>query len=131
MPDFDLRAFYRRYIDMLNAREFNRIDEFVHDRVTAKGQPYTRDDVVAAWEELVDAVPDFTWQVEDQVIEGDKVAVRLLATGTPVKKWLGLGATGARVAFTELAIYKVRDGRFEQMTSLFDVQAVQDQLTFA
>ena len=131
MPAFDLRAFYRRYIDMLNAREFDRIDEFVHDRITAKGQSYTRDDVFAAWEELVDAVPDFTWQVEDQIIEGDKVAVRLLATGTPVKKWLGLDATGARVAFTELAMYKVRDGRFEQMTALFDVQAVQDQLTFA
>jgi len=128
MSDIDLRAFYHRYIDMLNARKFNRIDDFVHDRVTVKGQPYRRDDVLAAWEDLVDAVPDFTWQVEDLVIEGDRVAVRLLDTGTPVKEWLGLDATGARVAFTEFAFYKVRDGRFEQMWALFDAQAVQDQL---
>jgi len=105
MSDIDLRAFYHRYIDMLNARKFNRIDDFVHDRVTVKGQPYRRDDVLAAWEDLVDAVARFHMAGRRPRHRGRiGVAVRLLDTGTPVKEWLGLDATGARVAFTEFAI---------------------------
>ena len=68
----DLRDFYRRYIALLNARDFERLGEFVHDEVTQNGAPATRDDMAAALREHTQAIPDLVWEVQELVIEGDR-----------------------------------------------------------
>ena len=50
----------------------------------------------------------------------DRIAARVVNTGTPVKEWLGVAPTGKSNEVMEYAIYKVRDGRFVQMTNLHD-----------
>ncbi|MFD0311898.1 ester cyclase [Streptomyces sp. NPDC059517] len=129
MSDTELRDFFQRYIDALNAHEFHRMTEFVHDEVLMNGRPVTRDDVIAAQTEHTDAVPDFTWRVEDLAVDGDRVASRLFNRGTPAKEWFGVQPTGATVEYAEFAFHKVRDGRFYEMNYLMDAQAVQQQLT--
>ncbi|WP_247706256.1 ester cyclase [Streptomyces liliiviolaceus] len=129
MSDTELRAFFQRYIDALNAHEFHRMTEFVHDDVLMNGRPVTRDDVIAAQTEHTDAVPDFTWRVEDLAIDGDQVAARLFNRGTPAKEWFGVHPTGATVEYAEFAFHKVRDGKFYEMNYLMDAQAVRQQLT--
>ncbi|GAA2350339.1 hypothetical protein [Streptomyces violaceusniger] len=62
MSDAELRDFFQRYIDALNAHEFHRMTEFVHDELIMNGWPVTRNDVIAAQESHTDAVPDFTWR---------------------------------------------------------------------
>lgn len=128
MSDTDLREFYLRYIDLINNREFDRLHEFVHDEAFMNGQRVSRDEVVEAFLGHTGAVPDFAWNVQDLVIEGDHIAARLVDTGTPVKEWLGLAPTGASVEFTEVAFYEVRDGRFERMWYMMDAATVQRQL---
>lgn len=129
MSDAELRNFFQRYIDALNSHEFQRMTEFIHDNPVMNGHPVTRDDVIAALEGHTDAVPDFTWRVEDLAIDGDRVAARLFNKGTPAKEWLGAPPTGATVEFAEYAFHKVRDGRFHEMNYLIDAQAVERQLT--
>jgi predicted ester cyclase len=73
-------------------------------------------------------IPDLVWNIEELVIEGDRIAARLLDRGTPAEEWLGLAPTGASVEFTECAFYRIRDGRFESAWYLMDVAAVQRQL---
>jgi predicted ester cyclase len=125
----DLRDFYERYIAMLNAREFDRLDEFFHEEVEQNGKPGTRDEIFASLTHHTEALPDFVWNLQDLVIEGDRIAARLLDTGTPTEEWLGLNPTGGvSVEFTECAFYKVRDGRFESSWYLMDGLAVQAQL---
>ncbi|MEV5980911.1 ester cyclase [Streptomyces sp. NPDC052114] len=128
MSDAELRDFFRRYIAALNAHEFHRMTEFIHDTLVMNGRPVTRDDVVADQEGHADAVPDFTWRVLDVAIDGDRVAARLFNWGTPVKEWFGVPPTGATVEYAEYAFHKVRDGRFCEMNYLIDAQAVQRQL---
>ncbi|MFE2849115.1 hypothetical protein ACFXKS_37520 [Streptomyces scopuliridis] len=48
MSTTDLRTFYQRYIDMLNAHELHRVDEFINDELTHYGQAVTRDQAFAA-----------------------------------------------------------------------------------
>lgn len=124
----ELRSFYLSYIDLANNRDFDRMDEFAHDEVIMNGVPVARDDVVAALRGHVAAVPDFLWEVQDLVVDGDRVAARLIDTGTPVLEWNGLAPTGASVSFTETAFYQVEDGRFKVMWYMMDVDALRQQL---
>ena len=129
MSDTDLRAFFERYLAVLNAHDLDRLSEFVHDDVVVNGQAMTREEMVGAVRAHIDAVPDLTWRVADLVIAGDTVAARFLNTGTPVKAWFGAGPNGRTVEYAEHVLHKVRDGRFFEQNFLLDVAAVRDQLS--
>ncbi|MFJ8782304.1 ester cyclase [Streptomyces sp. NPDC102476] len=129
MSDSDLRAFYLRYIEALNAHKFDGMDEFISDRTTLNGEPATRDDLIAVQKHDVDAVPDLRWELKELLFDGDRLAARLVNRGTPVKKWLGVAPTGASFEIVEYAIYQVHDGRFVHMTALHDAGELLRQLT--
>jgi predicted ester cyclase len=129
VSDSDLRAFYLRYIEQLNAHEFDRMDEFINDRTTLNGEPATRADLLAVQRADVDAVPDLHWELEELLFDGDRLAARLVNTGTPVKEWLGVAPSGASFEIVEYAIYQVHDGRFVHMTALHDAGELLRQLT--
>lgn len=129
MSESDLRGFYLRYIEALNAHDFHYMDEFINDRTTLNGEPATRDDLIAVQRRDVDAVPDLHWDLEELLLDGDRLAARLVNTGTPVKEWLGVTPTGASFEITEYAIYQVHDGRFTHMAALHDAGELRRQLT--
>ncbi|MEU9547356.1 ester cyclase [Streptomyces mirabilis] len=129
MSENALRDFYVRYIEALNAHEFDRMNEFINDTTTLNGEPGTRDDVIAVLKGDAAAVPDFHWELKDLLFDGDRLAARLVNTGTPVKEWLGVAPTGASFEIEEYAIYQVRDGRFVHMTALHDADELLSQLT--
>lgn len=129
MTQSDLHDWYMRYVDALNAHEFDRMHEFINDEVLLGDQSGTRDDVVAVLKGIVDAVPDIRWEVDELLFDRNGIAVRATNTGTPVKEWLGVPPSGASFKIVEYAIYKVRDGRFVQMTNLHDSAEMLRQLT--
>ena len=55
--------------------------------------------------------------------------MRAINTGTPVKEWLGVSASGASFEIVEYAIYTVSNGRFAKMTNLHDSSEMVRQLT--
>lgn len=128
MSEAEVREVFERYIEALNAHEFHRMTEFVHDELIENGKAVTRDDIIAELQAHGDAVPDFAWRVQDVAIDGDRVAARLFNKGTHTKEWLGVAPTGATLEFAEYSFHKVRDGRFYEMNYLIDAQAVQRQL---
>lgn len=129
MSKNDLRQFFMKYIEVLNAHEMDRMDEFVHERVMQNMQPVTREYVIKELYGHVEAVPDFKWRVKDLVVEGDTVAARLFNIGTPAKEWLGIAPSGRTVETLEFAFHKVRDGRFYEMNYAMDVMGLKRQLT--
>ncbi|WP_326948335.1 ester cyclase [Amycolatopsis sp. NBC_01307] len=129
MSDSALRAFYLRYLAELNAHRFGRMDGFINDRTTLNGEPATRDDLLAVQRADVAAVPDLHWELQELLFDGDRLAARLVNTGTPAQEWLGVAPTGASFEITEYAIYQVRDGRFVHMTALHDAGELRRQLT--
>ena len=128
MTTDELRAFYLRYVELANAREFERMADFAHEEVVMNGTRVRMSDMVAEFHRHVDAVPDFHWEVEDLLVDGNRIAARLTDTGTPVKEWNGLAPTGASVTFAETAFYQVQDGRFSVMWYLMDADGVRRQL---
>ncbi|MFD9701683.1 ester cyclase [Lentzea sp. NPDC059081] len=129
MSDEELRGFYLRYLGELNAHRFDRMEGFIADRTTLNGEPATRDDLLAVQRADVDAVPDLHWELQELLFDGDRLAARLVNTGTPVRDWLGVPASGAAFEITEYAIYQIRDGRFVHMTALHDAGELRRQLT--
>ena len=131
MTNFDIHAFYNDYLAALNAREFDTMEQFVADDVTLNGRPGTRAAVVADQKSIVDAVPDFHWEVQEFLVDGDRAAVRLLNTGKPTKTWHGVAPTGASFEIIEYAIYRIENGMFVEMTSLHDSAEAERQLAGA
>lgn len=128
MTDPTLKSWYLRYVAALNSHALGGMDEFVADDVVLNGDAGTRDDVVALLNHEIDAVPDLRWEVEELLFDRDRIAVRATNTGTPVKEWLGVPPSGASFEIVEYAIYRVRGGRFVQMTSLHDSAELLRQL---
>jgi hydroxyacylglutathione hydrolase len=83
------------------------IDNFVGQTV-ARGPEGVREFFGA----LFDAIPDYAFEVETIVVEGDRVAVRWNATGTFAgeSSFQGIAPTGDRVSLTGLDLLRVRDG---------------------
>lgn len=127
----DLRARWLGYLTSLNDRRLDQLGDHVHDEIAFNGQPVALADYAAAIAGNIDLVPDFRWSVEDLVVEGDVVAVRLTDTGTPTGTWLGIPPTGASFSIAEWAVYRYRGGRIAGMHFLLDVPAAREQLNGA
>jgi steroid delta-isomerase-like uncharacterized protein len=123
-----LKDWYLRYVASLNAHVFDGMDQFIADDVVLNGEPGTREDVVAVQKHDIEAVPDLHWEVRELLFDRDRIAVRAVNTGTPAREWLGVPASGASFEITEYAIYRVRDGRFVEMTALHDSSDLLRQL---
>ena len=126
MADIDRR--YRDYLSALNGRRLDRLAEFVHDPVVFNDEPVALADYRSSIAGNIDAVPDFHWQIDQLLVDGDDVAVRLTDTGTPTARWLGLAPTGKSVRASEFAFYHYRDGKIDQMWFLLDRSEITRQI---
>ncbi|MBA8807205.1 ester cyclase [Promicromonospora sukumoe] len=128
MPDFDPREFYHRYIEALNAHDFDRMDEFVHDEIVMHSRPSSRAELVEQLHSISGPVPDMHWEIDEILVSGDWIGARVINTGTPVQEWLGVAPTGKGFEIAEYGIYTVRDGRFSTMSALHDEETLRKQL---
>ncbi|TGX49184.1 hypothetical protein E5A73_20325 [Sphingomonas gei] len=128
MSQTELRDFYDRYIAALNARDFDVMDEFIHDEVTLNGEPATRDDILDVQRQEAGSVPDLHWALTNLIIDGDRLGAQLVNTGTPAKTFVGVEPTGKSFEVTEYAVYQVIDGRFKHMAAIHDAEEVHRQL---
>lgn len=74
------------------------------------------------------AFPDWTEQIEDLVFEGDTVAVRFSSTGTNLGPNRGRPATNRSVRISEMAIYRIVDGKIAEQWVVPDTHSLLQQL---
>jgi len=75
------------------------------------------------------AAPDFTNDIVDLVVEGDRAAARLRYTGTQRGPLLGLPATGRLFTYEGAAFFRVQSGLLAQAWVLGDLDDLRRQLT--
>lgn len=73
----DLKQTYRRYVECLNARDWERLGEFVADDVTHNMKPLGLTGYRTMLEQDVANIPDLQFTVELAIVEGDYLASRL------------------------------------------------------
>ncbi len=74
------------------------------------------------------AFPDWAEQIEDIVFEGDSVAVRFSSTGTNHGPNRGKPPTNRSVRISEMAIYRIVDGKIAEQWVIPDTHSLLQQL---
>lgn len=129
----DLKALNRRWIEAFNERDWET-DRAVRGesfRATLSGAPAPLDN--DAWSgflhAFVTAFPDSTIQVEASIAEGDTVVTRWSLSGTHRGEFQGVPATGRAVQINGIEFNRVRDGKFVEHASQFDLVGLMRQLS--
>lgn len=129
----DPKALNRRWIAAFNERDWEteravRGDDF---RAILSGAPAPLDN--DAWSGFLTAFatafPDSNIQIEDCIAEGDTVVTRWTLNGTQRGEFQGVLATGRAVQFNGIEFNRVRDGKFVEHVSQFDLAGLMRQLS--
>ena len=85
-------------------------DDFVWHRPT--GQPGDKQFLRDTTTRMAGAVRDLRFTIDDEIAEGDRVAVRLTASGTAAADFPGIaGSAGRSYAIEEIHLFRLRDGQ--------------------
>jgi steroid delta-isomerase-like uncharacterized protein len=82
------------------------------------------DNVAALVSGFIDALPDLTATEQDIVAEGDTVAVRYVVEATHKGELLGIPATGRRVGWEAVDVYRVSNGKIVEEWAGDDMLAI-------
>lgn len=80
---------------------------------------------------VLTAFPDVHATVEDLLADGDKVVERTSVRATSKGEFAGMPPTGKPVAWTELHVYRIADGKVAELWSEFDLMGLTQQLAGA
>ena len=122
-------ALVRGYFEVAyNGRQPSRVGEFLADDFVRRNinrphenVPGTADDAARVEENLKD-FPDLRIGIEDVMVEGEKVMIRLSWTGThsdPIEAW-GAPATGRPTRYELIGVYRVACGRLAEQWLVVD-----------
>ncbi len=128
MTGADLADIYRAYIACLNAQDWAKLGQFVHDGASHNGRRFGLSGYREMLERDFAEIPDLHFDIALLVVDPPHVASQLHFDCTPKGKFLGLHVNGRRVAFTENVFYQFRDGKIAEVWSVVDKAAIEAQL---
>jgi len=104
-------TFERIPLEIIGRGQLQLVDElFAPDFVERTPQPGTaptREGFKQWVKAFRSAFPDITYTVEDSIVAGDKVVLRLMASGTMRGEFAGMPATNKHATWTEIHIVRV------------------------
>ena len=77
---------------------------------------------------LLRAFPDATMEINEQLAERDLVATRKTLRGTHLGEIWGLPASGNRIAFEFIDIFRIKDGQLLEHWTSIDLAALRSQM---
>ncbi len=120
-----LRSIYQAYLDCLNAQEWPRLGEFVHDEVSHNGRAFGLAGYRAMLENDFQQIPDLRFEAALVVCEPPAIAARLKFDCTPKGSFLDLPVNGRTVSFAENVFYEFEAGRIKRVWSVIDKTAIE------
>jgi C-1 hydroxylase len=123
------KAILRKFIEAYNNRDLKIFDELVSpDFVDHTHQQKGRDKFKQLFTLAFDGFPDWHEEIEDMISEGEKVWVRVKATGTHSGDWnlfgVPLPATDKKITMNMVFFFRIVDGK------LVETGELDDQLDF-
>ena len=130
MPDTEAnKALVKRNLTAIEEGDLTTLDEVVSADYQdhARGRQPGRGALKAAAQTLRAAFPDMTSTVTHMLAEGDLIAVRNRVTGTHQGPLGELPATGNRVDFAALQLFRVEDELIVEHWEIFDETTLTQQ----
>jgi predicted ester cyclase len=125
--DGSMKAFYRRYLERCNQHRFEDLGEFVHPEVRVNGAATGLDQYIAGLRSVVEAFPDYHWDLQHLLVDGDWLSAHLVDTGTHTGTFLAIPPTGRTISAQEFALYRIDNGKITDSWGNLDT-SVRDQL---
>lgn len=125
------KALVKRYFTAIEEGDLTALDEVVSTDYEdhARGRRPGRGALKAAAQTLRIAFPDMTSTVTHMLAEGDLIAVRNRVTGTHHGPLGEHSATGSRVDFTALQLFRVEHELIAEHWEIFDETTLTQQLS--
>ena len=133
VTEANIATFRRAIEEGWNRGNLAAIDElFAPDFVEHQmGIAPGRDGVKGSIQTLRSAFADLHLQVEDAIADGDRVWLRLHATGTHEGTFMNMPATGRRIDITVIDIARIVDGRLVEHWGVADRLSAFQQIGLA
>ncbi len=123
------------YDEVFRRQHVDAIDELLTDdfveHIPAPGQRTDREGAKTFIAHMLQAFPDLDFEIENEIAEGDTIAVVGRMMGTHSGEFLGVPASGRRVNVTVMDTSRVRDGKFSDHWGLVDVPTLMEQVGMA
>jgi predicted ester cyclase len=129
MTAAELRSIYQGYLGCLNAQDWPRLGEYVHDGVSHNGRAFGLTGYRAMLENDFHQIPDLRFKSELVVCEPPAIAARLKFDCTPKGSFLDLPVNGRTVSFAENVVYEFEASRIKRVWSVIDKTAIEAQLS--
>ncbi len=124
----DLTERYHAYIACLNAREIDRLGDFVRHDAVHNGRQIG----LTGYQEMLNGnyrdIPDLVFNIDLLVADVELVASRIRFDCRPAATFLDLPIHGRRVIFHENVFYHFQDGKIAQVWSVIDPEEIRRQL---
>ena len=125
----------RRIIDVFNSGNLAGLDELFaenyYDHATPPGISPDLSGVKLFFTALRSAFPDFSYTVEDEITEGDKVVIRVTGHGTMEGEFLGMPATGKSATWSEIHLGRYENDKLVEHWANVDQLGMLQQLGLA
>jgi steroid delta-isomerase-like uncharacterized protein len=134
MSDENKEVVRRFFAEVINAGRMDRADAFVtadyieHQQLPGAEGRQGIEIAKAFLSMMRSAFPNYRFDIEDLIAEGDKVVARLTVSGTQRGAMLGLGPTGRRVRTSGIEEFRFADGKIAEHWAVFDALGMLRQL---
>ena len=134
MSEKEVRVLVRRFLEESNngkAAAMAVIDELYATDIVQHGSGEDMrglKDYKQSFSEAYNAFPDAHWSIDDMVVEGDKVAVRLTFSGTHKGEYMGIHPTNKKVTGWGIFIDRIAGGKVVEEWQIFDMLGLMRQL---
>ncbi len=128
------KAIVQRYVDEIqNKHNLDAIEDifssdFIDHMDSFGGLFQGLDGLKRGYSHQLTAFPDIQMTVHELIAEGDKVVVYKTGTGTHCEEYNGIPATGKKIKFTNVYIFRIKDKKIAEYWGLFDENGVKRQL---
>ncbi|KAF4345213.1 aspartyl-tRNA synthetase [Fusarium beomiforme] len=122
------RALSQKYLEHCNAHDFEAMRSFYTSPIVINDKPITPEEVTASFQPMIDAFPDWHWDVKNLTVQGDYLSFLFKVTGTHKGDFRGYKATGRKIETKQFTLYHVVDGKFAEVWDLVDFDTLLEQI---
>jgi predicted ester cyclase len=117
---WETREWFADYLDALNRHDLAALRSLIDPSVRRAHRPAGVDAWLFELEELFDGFPEWRWKRIQLVVEEDRIAAHLRASGTHTGAFRGVAPTRRHVNVAEFGFYRVVGGRIVEFTGSGD-----------
>jgi predicted ester cyclase len=119
---YELRAWFADYLDVANRHDLATMRTLVAYGVRRAHLPGGADAWIDDMAERFAAFPDLRWKRIALLVEDDRIAAHLRASGTHRGTFRGIAATGRHVNVAEFGIYRLEHEQIAEYAGTSDAE---------